>query len=143
MPLSDFDFLLRDLRTAFGEKPGDGAWPEWSYVAEPIKGRFAIDPFTVPLAPSENGLSVTQIFFYYDERNDLPNGVRPAAMGDFMTIRDVRYEIIDVQKDDLGESGLQLTRASQVQPPILWDDGATEWLDDPADEYEQLVVWLR
>jgi hypothetical protein len=139
MPLSDLDYLLRDVRTAFGEP----AWPEWSFVAEPIKGRFAVDPFTVPLNPSENGLSVTQIFFYYDARNDLPNGVRRAAMGDFLVIRDVRYEVIDVQDDDLGESGLQLTRASQTRPPVLWDDGSTEWLDDPLDEIEQLVVWTK
>jgi hypothetical protein len=141
MPLSDFDFLLRDLRIAFGEKPGDGAWPEWSYVAEPLRGRFAIDPFTVPLSPSENGLSVTQIFFYYDARNDCPNGVRPAKMGDFLTIRNVRYEVIDVQDDDLGESGLQLTRASQTRPPVGWDDDATEWSEDEIDD--QPVTWVR
>jgi hypothetical protein len=59
MGISDFDFLLRDERIAFG----DDAYPEWSFVADPIPGRFANDPFTQPLAPSENGLSVTTIFF--------------------------------------------------------------------------------
>jgi hypothetical protein len=134
MPLADFDYLLRDCRVAFGEN----AWPEWAMaVVAPIKGRFASNPFTVPLAPSENGLSVTQIFFFYDARHDLPNSVRPARMGDFLTIRGVRYEVIDVQDDDLGESGLQLTRASQTRPPVVWDDGATIWLDDA----DQPVVW--
>jgi hypothetical protein len=137
MGISDFDFLLRDERTAFG----DDAWPEWSHVADPLPGRFAIDPFTVPTSPSENGLSVTQIFFYYDERHDLPNGVRPARMGDFLTIRNVRYEVIDVQRDDIGEAGLQLTTASQTRPPVGWDNGATDWSEDEADE--QPVVWVR
>jgi hypothetical protein len=138
MPLSDFDFLLRCEREAFGED----AWPEWFGVADPLKGRFAIDPFTIPLQPSENGLSVTQIMFYYDARYDLPNGTRPAKMGDFITIRGIRYEVIDVQVDDLGEAGLQLTRASQIRPPVMWDDGSTEWLEDPLDTIDQLVVWV-
>jgi hypothetical protein len=129
MSLADFDFLLRDCRTAFG----DEAWPEWSMgVAAPIRGRFAINPFTVPLAPSENGLSVTQIFFFYDARHDLPPNVRAAKQGDFLEIRGVRYEVVDVQDDDLGEAGLQLLRASQTRPPVVWDDGATVWDDGAA-----------
>jgi hypothetical protein len=132
--LADFDHLLRDCRTAFG----DDAWPEWSMgINAPIKGRLAINPFTVPLAPSDNGLSTTQIFFFYDARHDLPGSMRAAQMGDFMTIRGVRYEVVDVQDDDLGEAGLQLLRASQQRPPVTWDDGATEWHDDG-----QPVVWV-
>jgi hypothetical protein len=129
MPLADFDFLLRDTRMAFGEP----AWPEWAMaVADPIEGRFAINPFEVPLSPSENGLSSTQIFFFYDARHDLPAGVRAARMGDFLTVRGVRYEVIDVQDDDLGEAGLQLSRASQTRPAVVWDDGATVWDDGAA-----------
>lgn len=128
---SSFDHLLRDERTHFG----DDAWPEWTMgIMASIKGRFAINPFTVTLAPSENGLSVTQIFFFYDARHDLPPNTRPARMGDFMTIRDVRYEVVDVQDDDLGESGLQLVRAEQQRPAMTWDDGAMIW-DDGA------MVW--
>jgi hypothetical protein len=136
MGLEVFDWLLRDERIAFGDK----AWPEWSFVADPLKGRFAIDPFTQALSPSENGLSSTVIMFYYDERHDLPNGVRPARMGDFLTIRNVRYEVIDIQRDDLGEAGLQLTTASQVRPPVVWDNGATDWSED--EENEQPVSWV-
>jgi hypothetical protein len=125
MGIADFDMLLRDLRTAFG----DEAWPEWAMGGPPIKGRFAINPFNVPLSPSENGLSVTQTFFFYDARHDLPFRVRAARIGDFLVIRNVRYEVVDVQDDDLEESGLQLLRASQTRPPIEWDDGFTVWDD--------------
>jgi hypothetical protein len=123
MGLADFDHLLRDCRTAFGTP----AWPEGSAVAEPIRGRFAINPFTVPLSPSENGLSVTQIFFFYDARFDLPGNTAKPKMGDRLTIRGVRYEVIDVQVDDLGENGLQLTTAIQARSAIDWDNGATTW----------------
>jgi hypothetical protein len=128
MPLSDFNHLLRDLRTGFGEP----AWPEWSqYVNEPIRGRLAINPFQVMTDPSENGLSVTQIFFYYDARFDLPNTVRRAKLGDFLNIRNIRWEVVDVQDDDLGESGLQLLRAQPlILPAVTWDDGGTTWMDD-------------
>jgi hypothetical protein len=123
MPLAVFNPLLRQLRKAFGED----AWPEAAPVNAPIKGRFAINPFQVPLQPSESGLTVTQIWFYYDARRDLPANVRPPKQGDYLSIRGVRYEVVDVQIDDLGEHGLQLLHAAQDRPPISWDDGATTW----------------
>jgi hypothetical protein len=128
MSLADFDHLLRDLRTAFGSE----AWPEAAPVMAPIKGRFRIDPFMVPMAPSESGLSVTQIWFYYDARHDLPGRMPPPQQGDFLVIQGIRYEVADVQVDDLGEHGLQLLRASQQRPPIGWDDDATIWDDGAA-----------
>jgi hypothetical protein len=135
MGVADFDHLLRDCRTAFGSN----AWPERTppAVAEPIRGRLRIDPFTVPLAPSENALSVTQTWFFYDARFDLPANVMPPRQHDYLTINGVRYEVIDVQNDDLGESGLQLLRAPQSRVPVVWDDGATTWHDDG-----QSVVWV-
>ena len=134
MSLADFDHLLRDCRTAFRTD----AWPEWSMgMNAPIKGRLSINPWQVSLTPSENGLSVTQTFFFYDARRDLPPTIRPARMLDYLTIRGVRYEVVDVQDDDLGESGLQLLRAAQPRSPVVWDDGATTWHDDG-----QPVVWV-
>jgi hypothetical protein len=127
MPLSTFNHLLRTLRKGFGED----AWPERrTFGSAPIRGRFAIDPFQVPTPPSESGLSVTQIYFFYDARHDLPPDVQAPKQGDLLVIRGTRYEVVDVQVDDLGEHGLQLLRATQDPAPIPWDDGATTWDGD-------------
>jgi hypothetical protein len=132
MPLASFNPLLRILRKSFGE----AAWPEAAPVADPIRGRFNIDPFQVPTPPAENGLSVTQIWFFYDARRDLPANMRAPKQGDFLVIRGIRYEVADVQVDDLGENGLQLLRASQDRPPFTWDDGATTWQEADGSRVE-------
>jgi hypothetical protein len=122
MSLSDFDYLLRDCRTAVGL---DAFVPG---VAKPIRGRFRIDTFLVPGSPSDVGLRVTETWFYYDVFHDLPEGVLPLVQGDQIVIQSTLYEVADIFRDDIGEHALQLLRGT---PRLtFWDGGATVWDDD-------------
>jgi hypothetical protein len=115
MPLSDFDHLLRDLATGFGTtatvlRKGANA------LVHTIEGRFLIDPFDVAQSPDPSGLNVTQTWFYYDQRHEyeppLVPGVAAPALHDLLVIRGQEYEVIKIDKDDLGEHALQLLKVS-------------------------------
>jgi hypothetical protein len=102
-----FRWLLHDVMVGT-----DGTLAYFSGVAEPVRGRFWVDPILVPGSPAESGLRTTEIWFYYDTRIDFPQGVPPPRQGDQVVIYNVAYEIIDELRDDLGEHGLQLHRAN-------------------------------
>lgn len=113
MPLTDFDHLLRDLATGFGTpatvmRRGVGA------TVHMIEGRFLIDPFDVSQSPDPSALNVTQTWFYYDERHEYeppqPPGIGPPALHDLLLIRNQEYEVVKIDRDDLGEAALQLLK---------------------------------
>jgi hypothetical protein len=114
MPLSDFDPLLGCLAMGFGE-PAIVVRRGINARDHVIEGRFAVDPFDVSQAPDPSALNVTQIWFYYDhrswyQRRELPQGVAAPVLHDLLIIREQEFEIVKIDKDDLGEHALQLLR---------------------------------
>jgi hypothetical protein len=107
--IEDFDYLLRDLARGFG----DHALVRAATYTTTIKGRFIIDPFDVSQNPADNGLNVTKTIFSYDARHEfefLGPGVAPPVLHDHLVIRGIEYEIVKIDKDDLGEHVLTLLR---------------------------------
>lgn len=108
MPLSDFDPLLGELAKAFGEY----AVVRQGQYRTTIKGRFIVDPYEVGQPPAENGINVTTTKFSYDARNEyalaVPGAPGPPRLHDLLIIRGIEYEIVNIDKDDLGEHALSL-----------------------------------
>jgi hypothetical protein len=110
MPLSDFDPLLGELAIGFGE-PAIVRARDAASVPHIIDGRFIIDPYDVPQSPAEQGLNVTQTKFYYDQRTEYAMagpGIFPPVIHDKLIIRGTEYEIVKIDRDDLGEHALSL-----------------------------------
>src|SRR5271170_4674151 len=119
MALSILAPLLPALDAAFGE---DCLWLGQRFI-----GRFISDPFTVPLAGSEQGLGVSQTWLYcIRERMPLP--VVP-EIGAVITIRGREWEVVEAGEDDLGELQYRLIRfegAGSPDPPLEEEEEAAE-----------------
>src|SRR5262245_33054553 len=99
MGMNDFQFLLRDLATAFRE---DALWQ-----GQILPGRFYITPLEVPTGDIEPGLGTTETKFYCDR------AVTPQpwpTLGDHLIIRGQDYEIVERDEDDIGEFAFRLIK---------------------------------
>jgi hypothetical protein len=118
LPLAEFSSLLKDLADHFGET---AEWKAGTFVV-----RFRIDPFTVPLQPTDAGLYATQTWAYTEiaQIPRDPDGRLPDVQ-DLVSIRDWFWEIVEVGDDDLGERQFRLLRREPVPPggTVLWDRG--------------------
>jgi hypothetical protein len=83
----------------------------------PFPGRFRIDPYEVTFGgASQEGLNVTQTWFYCDARQ-VPTYPDPLpGLHDLLMIRSTWYEIVQLDTDDLGELGYRLLKAAERLP---------------------------
>ena len=99
--------LLTALRNGFGEPaiwmPLDRRVP-----AMPVEGRFRVDPYDVPLGGQPEPLNTTQTWFYCDTR-DIAADEKP-RLGDRLWIRDGWWEIVQLDRDDIGELAYRLLK---------------------------------
>ena len=98
--------LLPALRDVFGEP---AVWTSPELHAVTIQGRFRIDPYDVPLGGQPEGLNVTQTWFYVD-RADIPSVGTP-QLGELLFIRGEWWEIMQIDRDDIGELAWRLLKA--------------------------------
>lgn len=135
MPLSDFDGLLTDLDDAFAEPI---VW-----LGQRFRGRFTIDPYAVPLAGTDQGISQIVTWCYIDQR-EVPGPGFP-QLGDVLTIRGRPWEIVEAGVDDLGELQYRLIKFEDELPtaPMGDDDRRGPGRPSRRDEIESAFDQLQ
>src|SRR5262249_25159427 len=100
MGMNDFQFLLRDLATAFRE---DALWQ-----GQVVPGRFYINPLEVPTGDIEPGISTTETRVYCDP------AVTPKpwpTLGAHLVIPGQAYEIVSAEEAAMGELAFRLIKS--------------------------------